>query len=51
METAVLVVERWILDRLRNRRSFSVAELNVVIAELLLDLNAHRRVFCDASNC
>jgi hypothetical protein len=35
----VLVVERWILARLRNRRFFSLAELNRAIAELLADLN------------
>ncbi len=28
MEVAVQVVERWILARLRNRRFFSLAELN-----------------------
>jgi transposase len=37
---AVLVVERWILARLRNRRFFSLAELNRAIAELVSDLNA-----------
>ncbi|MHC6083244.1 IS21 family transposase [Ralstonia solanacearum] len=41
VENAVLVVERWILARLRNRRFFSLAELNTAIAELLRDLN-HR---------
>jgi len=35
----VLVVERWILARLRNRRFFSLAELNQAIAELVADLN------------
>jgi transposase len=35
----VLVVERWILARLRNRRFFSLVELNRAIAELLVDLN------------
>ena len=39
VENAVLVVERWILARLRNRRFFSLAELNKAIAELLVDLN------------
>ena len=39
VENAVLVVERWILARLRNRRFFSLAELNKAIAELLEDLN------------
>jgi transposase len=40
VEVAVLVVERWILARLRNRRFFSLAELNRAIAELVTDLNA-----------
>ena len=31
VEAAVLIVERWILARLRNRRFFSLAELNVAI--------------------
>jgi hypothetical protein len=34
-----LLVQRWILARLRNRRFFSLAELNRAIAELLVDLN------------
>ena len=32
VEVGVLVVERWILARLRNRRFFSLAELNQAIA-------------------
>ena len=36
----MLVVERWILARLRNRRFFSLSELNQEIAELVVDLNA-----------
>ena len=40
VEVAVLVVERWILARLRNRRFFSLAELNRAIWELVADLNA-----------
>ena len=40
VEVGVLVVERWILARLRNRRFFSLAELNQAIAELVADLNA-----------
>jgi transposase len=40
VEVAVLVVERWILARLRHRRFFSLAELNEAIAELVTDLNA-----------
>lgn len=40
VETAVQLVERWILARLRHRTFFSLAELNVAIAGLLEDLNA-----------
>jgi transposase len=40
VEVGVLVVERWILARLRNRRFFSLAELNQAIGELVTDLNA-----------
>jgi transposase len=39
VEGAVLLVQRWILARLRNRRFFSLGELNVAIKELLADLN------------
>ncbi len=38
-EAGVLVVERWILARLRNRTFFSLGELNAAIAELLPALN------------
>ncbi len=40
VELGVQVVERWILARLRNRRFFSLGELNTAIAALLSDLNA-----------
>src|SRR5882724_9519303 len=39
VEVGVQVVERWILARLRNRRFFSLGELNAAIAELLDQLN------------
>ncbi|BCG97322.1 putative transposase y4bL/y4kJ/y4tB [Mesorhizobium sp. 131-2-1] len=39
VEGAVLIVERWILARLRNRQFFSLALLNAAIAELLEELN------------
>jgi transposase len=41
VEAGVLVVERWILARLRNRTFFSIGELNTAIRELLEQLN-HR---------
>lgn len=40
VEQSVLLAERWILARLRNRRFFSLVELNAAVAELLGDLNA-----------
>ena len=40
VEVGVLVVERWILARLRHQRFFSLVELNAAIAALLEDLNA-----------
>ena len=39
VEGSVLLVQRWILARLRNRRFFSLAELNAAISLLLIDLN------------
>ena len=40
VENAVLLVERWILARLRNRRFFSLEDLNVAIAGLVFNLNS-----------
>ena len=40
VEAGVLVVERWILARLRNHRFLSLVELNAAIAALVADLNA-----------
>src|SRR3954452_5311132 len=39
VEVGVQVVQRWILARLRNRRFFSLAELNQAIRELVEQLN------------
>src|SRR5271169_2204791 len=39
VEVGVQVVQRWILARLRNRRFFSLAELNRAICELVDQLN------------
>jgi len=39
VENSVLLAERWILARLRNREFFSLNELNRAIQELLTDLN------------
>jgi len=40
VEAGVLLVQRWILARLRNRTFFNLEELNVAIAELVVELNA-----------
>ena len=44
VEAAVLIVERWILARLRHRRFYSLAELNAAIGELLHQLNEERPI-------
>ncbi len=49
VEVAVLVAERWILARLRNRVFHSLAELNTAIRELLIALNNRRMRHVDAS--
>lgn len=40
VENGVLVVERWILFRLRHRRFTSLSEAQAAVAELLQDLNS-----------
>lgn len=42
VEAGVLLVERWILAKLRNRTFFSLHEVNSAIAELLEQLNSRR---------
>ena len=42
VETGVLIAQRWVLARIRNRTFFSLTELNNAVAELLEELN-HRR--------
>jgi transposase len=49
VEVGVQVVERWVPARLRNRRFFSLAELNAAIGELLAELN--QRPFKKLSGC
>src|SRR5207248_5877305 len=44
VEAAVLIIERWILARLRNQRFYSLAELNAAIGELLKRLNDERPI-------
>ncbi len=42
VESAVLLVERWILAALRNHTFFSLAEVNKVIRQKLIELNGRR---------
>jgi transposase len=44
VEAAVLIVERWLLGRLRNRKFHGLAELNHAIRELLHHLNEVRPI-------
>ena len=44
VEAAVLIIERWLLGRLRHRRFSSLAELNGAIRELLQELNEKRPI-------
>ena len=44
VEQAVLIVERWLLGRLRHRTFYSLAEVNAAIGELLTRLNAERPI-------
>ena len=49
VEVGVQIVGRWVLARLRQRRFFSLAELDGAIRELLVDLNA--RAFKKLPGC
>jgi transposase len=40
VEVAVLIIERYVLARLRNRRFFSLVELNSAIRQIVADLNS-----------
>jgi len=44
VESAVLIVERWLLGRLRRRTFYSLAEVNAAIDEMLKSLNEERRI-------
>lgn len=41
-EAGVLIMERWLLGRLRHRRFHRLAELNAAIHDLLAQINDHR---------
>ncbi len=40
----MLIVERWLLGRLRHHRFYSLAELNAAIGKLLHQLNEERPI-------
>jgi len=42
VESCVLIVERYLLGRLRHRTFYGLAELNQAIREMLADINGHR---------
>lgn len=44
VEQAVLIVERWLLGRLRHRTFYSLADVNAAIAELMQHLNEERPI-------
>jgi transposase len=44
VEQAVLIVERWLLGRLRHRIFYSLADVNTAIGELLKQLNEERPI-------
>jgi transposase len=44
VEACVLIVERWLIGRLRNRVFYSLAELNAAIGDLLRRLNEERPI-------
>jgi transposase len=43
VEQSVLLAQRWVVARLRNRRFFSLVELNAAVADLVNELNARLR--------
>jgi transposase len=44
VEVAVLIIERWVLARLRRQQFYSLAELNAAIGKLLWRLNDERSI-------
>jgi transposase len=44
VEAAVLIVERWLLGRLRRRTFYSLAEVNAAIVQMLQNLNEERPI-------
>lgn len=44
VESAVLIVERWLIGRLRRRTFYSLADVNAAIGEMLKTLNEERPI-------
>jgi transposase len=44
VEVAALIIERWLLGRLRHRRFYSLAKLNAAISESLRQLYDQRPI-------
>lgn len=44
VEAAVLIVERWLLGRLRHRTFYSLAQVNAALEEMLKNLNEERPI-------
>jgi transposase len=44
VEAAVLIIERWLLGRLRHRRFYRLAELDATTGEMLRQLNEERLI-------
>src|SRR5277367_697870 len=44
VEQAVLIVERWLLGRLRHRTFYSLSDVNAAIADLMTHLNEQRPI-------
>jgi transposase len=54
VEQAVLIVERWLLGRLRHRTFYGLADVNAAIADLMTHLNEERpirRLGATLGNC
>jgi transposase len=51
VEVAVQVATRWIIAKLRNRRFFSLAEINAAIRDLVTQLNARVTRHLGTSRC
>ena len=44
VEQAVLIVERWLLGRLRHRTFYSLSDVNAAITDMMTHLNEQRPI-------